>query len=149
MFSQASRDLLNRVILQSDTFLSVSYHPMTASEAQRIAGKLSSQLGCSDISQLLTCLNDKNTFLVMLAAISVTVQTGTYGSVNISNHQKYFNISINSPSSTWMPVLDSTYMETPFLEDDPTTMISNGDFPSEIDVMIGATKDEGIIYLTG
>ena len=48
-----------------------------------------------------------------------------------------------------MPVIDSTYMETPFLEDDPATMLSNGDFPSDIDVMIGATKDEGIIYLTG
>ena len=48
-----------------------------------------------------------------------------------------------------MPVIDSAYLETPFLEDDPVTMLSNGDFPSDIDVMIGATKDEGIIYLTG
>ena len=48
-----------------------------------------------------------------------------------------------------MPVVDSTYLETPFLPDDPATMLSNGDFPSDIDVMIGATKEEGIIYLTG
>ena len=48
-----------------------------------------------------------------------------------------------------MPVIDSTYLETPFLPDDPATMLSNGDFPTDIDVMIGATKDEGIIYLTG
>ena len=48
-----------------------------------------------------------------------------------------------------MPVIDSAYLETPFLEDDPATMLSNGDFPSDIDVMVGATKDEGIIYLTG
>jgi len=130
MFSPASRDLLNRVILQSDTFLSVSYHPMTASEAQRIADRLSSWLGCSDLSQLWTCLSDKDTFQVLFAAIIVTFQTETFG-------------------STWMPVIDSTYMETPFLEDDPATMLSNGDFPSDIDVMIGATKDEGIIYLTG
>ena len=48
-----------------------------------------------------------------------------------------------------MPVIDSTYLETPFLPDDPANMLTNGDFPSDIDVMIGATKEEGIIYLTG
>ena len=48
-----------------------------------------------------------------------------------------------------MPVVDSTYLETPFLPDDPANMLTNGDFPSDIDVMIGATKEEGIIYLTG
>ena len=61
-----------------------------------------------------------------------------------------FNVSfLTKPSSTWMPVVDSTYLETPFLPDDPATMLSNGDFSSDIDVMIGATKEEGIIYLTG
>ena len=51
--------------------------------------------------------------------------------------------------STWMPVVDFTYLETPFLPDDPANMLSDGSFLSDIDVMIGATKEEGIIYLTG
>ena len=80
MFSPAARDHLSRVILQSDTFLSVSYHPLTASEAQVMAGLLSSQLGCRDLPQLLwSCLNEKDTFQVMYAALMVSVQTDTGG----------------------------------------------------------------------
>ena len=48
-----------------------------------------------------------------------------------------------------MPVVDFTYLASPFLPDDPANMLRNGEFLSDIDVMIGATKDEGIIYLTG
>ena len=48
-----------------------------------------------------------------------------------------------------MPVLDYTYLETPFLPDDPTSMLSNGSFRSDMEVMIGATKDEGILFLLG
>ena len=48
-----------------------------------------------------------------------------------------------------MPVVDSTYRETPFLPDDPANMLRNGSFSPDIDVMIGATKDEGILFLIG
>ena len=48
-----------------------------------------------------------------------------------------------------MPVVDSTYRETPFLPDDPANMVRNGSFSPDIDVMIGATKDEGILFLIG
>ena len=128
MMSPDIRDLLNRVIIQSDSFMSVSYHPMEADEAARMADRLSSKLGCSDLTQL--CLQDKDTFQVLLSALNVLVETQTAG-------------------STWMPVVDFTYLLKPFLPNDPENMLRNGEFSPDIDLMIGATKEEGIIYLGG
>ena len=79
MMSPSSRDLLSRVIIQSDTFLSVSYHPVTAEQAGRMAVLLQSQLGCSPDTEMLDCLKDQDTLQVMVAAIIVSVDTYTYG----------------------------------------------------------------------
>ena len=51
--------------------------------------------------------------------------------------------------STWMPVTDFTYSPDPFLPDNPHTLITEGAFPRDVNVIIGRTEDEGIIYLTG
>ena len=48
-----------------------------------------------------------------------------------------------------MPVLDFTYREAPFLPEDPADMLRNGSFSSDTDVMLGATKEEGILFLFG
>ena len=128
MMSPAVSDLLQRVIIQSDSFLSESYHPMTADQAQRMAGRLSTGLGCPDLSQL--CLQDKDTFQVLITALNVMVETQNFG-------------------SAWMPVVDSTYLETPFLPSDPEDMLMKGEFSPDIDVMIGANKEEGILFLIG
>ena len=78
MMSPASRDLLSRVIIQSDTFLSVSYHPVTADQAGRMAARLQSQLGCSQ-TEMLSCLGDKDTLSIMISALNVSAQTNTFG----------------------------------------------------------------------
>ena len=79
MMSPFSRDLLNRVIIQSDSFMSVSYHPMTGDQSLRMADRLQSQLGCTPGSSLLDCLNDRNTFQILASALSVSVETYTFG----------------------------------------------------------------------
>ena len=128
MMSPDIRDLLNRVIIQSDSFMSESYHPMTADQALRMADRLSSQLGCPELSQL--CLQDKDTFQILFSALKVMLETQNAG-------------------NAWMPVVDFTYLESPFLPDDPESMLRSGEFSPDIDMMIGATKEEGIIYLSG
>ena len=57
--------------------------------------------------------------------------------------------SILLSRSTWMPVTDFTYSPDPFLPDQPHTLITEGAFPRDVNVIIGRTEDEGIIYLTG
>ena len=47
-----------------------------------------------------------------------------------------------------MPVIDQTFMALPFIPGDPEDLITSGQY-SDVDVMIGGTKDEGIINLLG
>ena len=51
--------------------------------------------------------------------------------------------------STWMPVTDFSYSDEPFIPDHPDKLIAGGDFSKDINVIIGRTQDEGIIYLVG
>lgn len=46
-------------------------------------------------------------------------------------------------------MVDFTYREAPFLPDDPANMLMNGAFSPDTDVMLGATKEEGILFLFG
>ena len=47
----------------------------------------------------------------------------------------------------WMPVPDFSYKADPFFPDDPLNLLKT--VTPDIEVMIGTTKDEGIIYLSG
>ena len=48
-----------------------------------------------------------------------------------------------------MPVTDFSYTDQPFIPDHPDKLIAEGAFPRDINVIIGRTEDEGIIYLVG
>ena len=48
-----------------------------------------------------------------------------------------------------MPVTDFSYSDEPFIPDHPDKLIAEGAFPKDINVIIGRTEDEGIIYLVG
>ena len=48
-----------------------------------------------------------------------------------------------------MPVTDFTYSVEPFLPDLPQNLVTQGDYPRDVSVIIGRTEDEGIVYLTG
>ena len=48
-----------------------------------------------------------------------------------------------------MPVTDFSYSDEPFIPDQPDKLIAAGAFPTDVNVIIGRTEDEGIIYLVG
>ena len=48
-----------------------------------------------------------------------------------------------------MPVTDFTYSSQPFIPDLPDKLMTEGAFSKDINVIIGRTEDEGIIYLIG
>ena len=51
--------------------------------------------------------------------------------------------------STWMPLTDFSYTAEPFIPDQPDKLMAEGAFSKDINVIIGRTEDEGIIYLLG
>ena len=50
-------------------------------------------------------------------------------------------------AAVWMPVPDSNFTSDPFLPGNPEDLMSNGEFNTDIEVIIGTTADEGILYL--
>ena len=52
-----------------------------------------------------------------------------------------------TPEIFWMPVPDYSFKADPLFPEEPSSLLTA--VPPEIDVMIGTTKDEGILSLTG
>ena len=48
---------------------------------------------------------------------------------------------------SWMPVLDYEFNSSPFLPYKPEELLQSGQFNTEVEVVLGMTKDEGIVYL--
>ena len=51
--------------------------------------------------------------------------------------------------TTWMPLTDFSHSPEPFIPDQPDKLMAEGAFSKDINVIIGRTEDEGIIYLLG
>ena len=52
---------------------------MTAEQAGRMADRLTSQLGCSEDMEVVTCLSQSNTQQILFSALSVSIETNTFG----------------------------------------------------------------------
>lgn len=117
LVSPLSQGLFQRAILQSGT-PTVSWASASQTEALTMASKLIQDLDCEN-SAVLECLQSK------------TVEELLLRSDKILNY----------------PVSDHGFVQDPYLPDDPEALFRLGKFDSEIDVMIGHTKDEGLYYL--
>ena len=89
----------------------------------RVSEKFIEDLDCEG-PEFLACLQSKNDTEILLA---------TTGS--------------DYPETSWMPLPDYGFKADPFLPDHPLNLLQT--VSQDIEVMIGTTKDEGIIYLAG
>ena len=55
--------------------------------------------------------------------------------------------AINNGGTAWLPVLDKDFTSDPFLPGYPKDLMDANEFNTDVDVMIGSTKDEGIYFL--
>ena len=92
-------------------------------DAERLGSDTAAALGCTDPSQVLSCLRGKTTREILLA-----LPTG----------QQEF---AEGPRAPWGPVVD--YFDIP---DQPRTLYANGTF-NRVPIIIGATRDEGWTYV--
>ena len=49
------------------------------------------------------------------------------------------------PSIGYAAVVDSSYMDTPFLPDFPQNLVENGAVNKDVDVIIGTTTEDGLV----
>ena len=109
--------------MDSGVFNAASYHAQTVEQAVRVSEKVIKDMDCEG-PEFLTCLQGKNDTEIL----------------EITGGSDYIE-------TFWMPVPDYSYKAEPFLPDHPLNLLQT--VGPDIQVMIGTTKDEGIIYLAG
>ena len=70
-------DLFKRVILQSDTFFGVSYHPFVPHQSRRLLELVASELNCGE--DIVGCLAERDARDIMFSSLAVTAATNTFG----------------------------------------------------------------------
>ena len=123
MVSPVVQGLFQRVIMDSGVFNAASYHAQTVEQAVRVSEMVIKDLNCEG-PDFLSCLQSKNDTEIL----------------EITGGSDYIE-------TFWMPVPDYSYKADPFLPDHPLSLLQT--VGPDIQVMIGTTKDEGIIYLAG
>ena len=121
LVSPVVQGLFQRVIMDSGVFNAASYHTQTVEAASRISEKFIKDMECEG-EEFLVCLQAKTDTEVL-------------------------EMTKNYTETFWMPVPDYSYMAEPFLPDHPLALLQT--VGPDVQVMIGTTKDEGIIYLAG
>ena len=70
-------DLFKRVILQSDTFFGVSYHPFSPHQSRKLLELVASELDCGE--DIAGCLEEREAQDIMVSSLAVTAATNTVG----------------------------------------------------------------------
>ena len=117
MISPMSRGLFRRAILQSGTPLDSWASPLMPDFATMQRDKVLQKVGCG-LENALACMQSKKPEELLIAT-----------------------------SDAAYAVVDSSYTTDSFLPADAEELLKSGQFDTEIEIMIGTTKDEGILMV--
>jgi len=123
LLSPHSMGLFQRAIMQSSSALNPAWGPITPSHALDYSGIFIQSLGCEGAEDVLSCLQEQN----MADILALT--------------------TLGEMSSVWLPVPDGDFTSDPFLPGHPEELMKAGEFDTDIEVIVGTTKDEGILFL--
>ena len=59
------------------------------------------------------------------------------------------NMSYTIGASVWSLIPDMDFTQTPFMPGNPETLLSDGQFNTDVQVIIGFNKDEGVLWFAG
>jgi len=127
LLSPYAEGTFQRAILQSGTALGISWGaPITPEQALQYAAVLSTGVGCGegcgDDGDVLTCL--QGTKVHDIVALT--------------------DIFPDQAAFPWQAVPDSLFTSSPFLPAPAEELLQTGQFNSDIEVIIGTCKDEGL-----
>jgi len=121
MFSPKSSGLFHRVIAQSGAApFAPAFHSYTAEDAARYGNTAAGILGCSDIEARLDCLRKLPVEAFCLMDVPMELMS--------------------------QPAIDD-FSEDPFLPVDPKVAIVEGSYNSQVDIILGMNKDEGLMIM--
>ena len=122
LLSPLSKGLFQRAILQSGVPINPAWRALTPDQALKYGNTLVERLGCHEVENSLDCLQNIDASEIDTASLELTVL------------------------SAWAPSPDSGHASNPVLPDDPEVLLSTGQFNSDVQVIVGTTKDEGILW---
>jgi len=123
LLSPLAEGTFQRAILQSGTALGISWGaPNSPEKALEYAGVLSLATGCSNGDDVLACLQG-------------TDVKNLVGQTDIFSDQTGF---------PWQAVPDSSFTSSPFLPASPEELLRSGQFNTDVEVILGTCKDEGL-----
>ena len=102
---------------------------MSPNQAISIGDKFMQSLGC-DLTDT-TCLSGKTMSDILANHFPLDIPGD----------------ALDNSGSPWLPVLDKDFTSDPFLPGYPKDLMDANEFNTDVDVMIGSTKDEGIYFL--
>ena len=120
VLSPQTQGLFQRVIMQSGDALDQGWGPITPAHALEYGALFTRSLGCQEEEDVLPCLQAKD----VTDILALTTLGDLY--------------------SAWLPVPDSDFSSDPFLPGDPEELMRTGQFNTDIEVVVGTNKDEGI-----
>lgn len=130
ILSPKSKGLFQRAILQSGTALGYSWGGyVPADKALYYSNLFASNLGCEEGD--LACLQSRDMSDIIMQ------------SYMISNLTDY----VLDYGTNWLPVMDAELTDEVFLPGSPQDLLASGQFNSEVDVIIGSNKDEGLLWM--
>merc|ERR1712013_387667 len=130
LLSPRSKGLFQRAILQSGTALGYAWGgSITASKALQYSQLFAANLDCDEGDLVCLQSRDKNDIIMQ--------------SLMINNQYD----AVLDYETAWLPVIDAEFTEDFFLPGNPIDLLESGEFNSEVDVIIGSNKDEGLLWM--
>jgi len=124
LLSPLSQGTFQRAIMQSGTVLGVSWGSANTPEhAVSYGRELIQNLGCDVDTEV--CMQN--------ATVEAILQNTFLHGPNVDG--------------IWQAVDDSSFSSEPFLPGTPKDLLESGQFNTEVEVILGTTKDEGIIWV--
>ena len=124
LLSPLAKGLFQRAIMQSGTPINPSWRALTHNQGIKYGQIFLEKMGCGQSEEGLECLQKRDAKDIDAKSLELTAL------------------------SAWAPSPDSLSSK-PLLPDDPEVLLSTGHFNTDVQVIVGTTKDEGVMWFYG
>jgi len=132
ILSPRSKGLFQRGILQSGTPLGLTWGGyIPAAKAVEYSDMFLSNLLCTPGD--LACIQSKSMVDIINNTYVLDIQGDALGNFG----------------TAWMPVMDADFTEDSFLPGNPQDLLNSGEFNSDVEIIIGSNRDEGLLWMLG
>ena len=118
IISPKSRGLFRRAIMQSGTVMSNWARPWKPDVSEFMRSKILEAVGCLS-ENALSCLMEKSAEELAEATHDITIN----------------------------PVVDKSFTSDPFVPSDANEILANGEFDTDLEIMIGTNKEDGMLMV--